>query len=81
MRWTLPASSEGETTSTLDSYLNFTFGADTVIHASSTGDLSGNEDQTVTLQGVDLSALYSSTDVNTVIQSMLDDGSLRIDTV
>ena len=72
---------QGETTSTLDSYLNFTFGADTVIHASSTGDLSGNEDQTVTLQGVDLSTLYSSTDVNTVIQSMLDDGSLRIDTV
>ncbi|MCJ8168817.1 retention module-containing protein [Atopomonas sediminilitoris] len=71
----------GETTGTLDSYLNFTFGVNTVVHASSTGDLAGNEDQTVTLQNVDLSSLYASNDINTVLQGMLDDGTLRVDTV
>jgi len=73
-----------EASDDLSSYLNVSYdGANTVIEVSSSGDFKGNPgdagkvDQTITLEGVDLVA--GETDVNAVIQSMLDAGKLTID--
>ena len=73
-----------EASDDLSSYLNVRLeGADTVIEVSSSGSFKGNPsdagaiDQTITLEGVDL--VGDMSDVNLVIQSMLDSGKLTID--
>ncbi|MGH8436350.1 MAG: calcium-binding protein, partial [Pseudomonas sp.] len=66
----------------LDDYLSFTFAAtSTTIDVRATS--SGAVVQQVVLEGVDLSsgAYYGSTDAATVIDGMLGDNALKVDTV
>jgi hypothetical protein len=66
-------------TGNLASYLHFEkSGADTVVHISSTGGFSAgytstNEDQTVTLSGVDLIGTMND---QQIIQNLLNNGKL-----
>ncbi|WP_083491816.1 retention module-containing protein [Pseudomonas taeanensis] len=65
----------------LDDYLSFTFGASTAIDVRATAG--GAVVQQVVLDGVDLSsaAYYGSTDAATVIDGLLADNALKVDTV
>ncbi|NKF52245.1 tandem-95 repeat protein, partial [Shewanella sp. WXL01] len=68
---------QGETSSNLDQYLTITVNnGDTTIAIDADGD--GNVDQTIVLDGVDLSATYGSSDNGTIINGLLDDGALVI---
>ncbi|GHD25163.1 retention module-containing protein [Parahalioglobus pacificus] len=75
-----------EATDDLSAYLNISLsedGADTVIEVSTSGAFQGGDsdsalvDQTITLEGVDL--VSGADDVNTIIQTMIDSGTLTID--
>ncbi len=74
---------QGEAADNLENYLHFeTVGSDTVIHISSSGGFSGgynsgNEDQTITLQNVDL--VGSLTSDQQIIQNLLDTQKLITD--
>ncbi|PKO24333.1 MAG: midcut-by-XrtH protein, partial [Betaproteobacteria bacterium HGW-Betaproteobacteria-8] len=74
---------QGEATDNLENYLHFeTVGSDTVVHISSSGGFSGgynsgNEDQTITLQNVDL--VGSLTSDQQIIQNLLDSQKLITD--
>lgn len=68
------AQSSSELASSLTGYLNVAFGSSTTITVD--GDLGAS--QTIVLEGVDLSSVYASSDEATVIQNMLDDGSLKV---
>jgi Ca2+-binding RTX toxin-like protein len=65
----------------LDDYLSFTFGASTAIDVRATAG--GAVVQQVVLDGVDLSsaAYYGSTDAAVVIDGLLADNALKVDTV
>lgn len=71
-------------TGNLGNYLHFEkAGADTLVHVSSSGGFSsgysaGNENQTIVLQGVDLSAGGLTTD-QLIIQDLLSKGKLQTD--
>ena len=62
---------------TLDNYLTFAFGNDTVISVSVTPG--GAPVQDITLAGVDLADLYGTTNEATVIDSLLADNILKVD--
>ncbi|MEB2328388.1 MAG: type I secretion C-terminal target domain-containing protein, partial [Pseudomonas sp.] len=62
---------------TLDNYLTFAFGNDTVISVSVTPG--GAPVQDITLAGVDLADLYGTTNEATVIDSLLADNALKVD--
>ncbi|PKO91950.1 MAG: hypothetical protein CVU15_10250, partial [Betaproteobacteria bacterium HGW-Betaproteobacteria-1] len=74
---------QGEATDNLENYLHFeTVGSDTVVHISSSGGFSGgynsgNEDQTITLQNVDL--VGSLTSDQQIIQNLLESQKLITD--
>jgi Ca2+-binding RTX toxin-like protein len=74
---------QGETTESLEHYLHFEkSGSDTVVHISSNGGFSegynaGNEDQTITLQNVDL--IGSFTTDQQIIQNLIDNQKLITD--
>ena len=68
------AQSSSELAGSLTGYLNVAFGASTTITVD--GDMGAS--QTIVLEGVDLSSVYASSDEATVIQNMLDDGSLKV---
>ncbi|PKO25031.1 MAG: hypothetical protein CVU35_06235, partial [Betaproteobacteria bacterium HGW-Betaproteobacteria-8] len=74
---------QGESSSSLENYLHFeTVGSDTVVHISSSGGFSGgynagNEDQTITLQNVDLIGSFTSD--QQIIQNLLDTQKLITD--
>jgi len=73
---------EDDSGNVLDDYLSFTFAAtSTTIDVRSTAG--GSVVQQVVLDGVDLSsaAYYGSTDAATVIDGMLGDNALKVDTV
>ncbi|WKE65129.1 retention module-containing protein [Gallaecimonas kandeliae] len=68
---------QGEENGVLTNYLSFSVsGGDTTISIDVNGDGSGT-DQTIVLQGVDLSSYGSDGDI---IQALLDSGSLVVDT-
>ena len=62
---------------TLDNYLTFAFGNDTVISVSVTPG--GAPVQDITLAGVDLADLYGTTNEAAVIDSLLADNALKVD--
>ncbi|EIK51293.1 outer membrane adhesin-like protein, partial [Stutzerimonas stutzeri TS44] len=64
---------------TLDNYLTFAFGSDTVISVSVTSG--GAPVQDITLAGVDLAQLYGTTNEAAVIDSLLADNALKVDNV
>ncbi|OWJ92434.1 hypothetical protein B6S59_20575 [Pseudomonas sp. A46] len=64
----------------LDQYLTMAFGADTTITVDSNSQaIAGGTGQTIVLEGVNLLTHYSAADTASVITSMLDDGSLKVD--
>ncbi|MCM2318037.1 MAG: type I secretion C-terminal target domain-containing protein, partial [Pseudomonas sp.] len=67
-----------ELASSLTDYLSMAFGASTTItvNPDAAGPLPAN--QSIVLEGVDLSQAYGSSDEATIIQGMLDDGSLKV---
>ncbi|MCM2330428.1 MAG: VCBS domain-containing protein, partial [Pseudomonas sagittaria] len=67
-----------ELASSLTGYLNMAFGASTTItvNPDAAGPLPAN--QSIVLEGIDLSQVYGSSDEATIIQGMLDDGSLKV---
>ncbi|PAU53757.1 hypothetical protein BZL42_22065 [Pseudomonas indica] len=67
----------------LSHYLSFSFGPNGTTIGVDVQGVNGPVEQTIVLEGVDLSsgAYYSSSDVGTVISGMLNDGSLKVDTV
>lgn len=67
-----------ELASSLTGYLNMTFGASTTITVDPDAAGSKLAGQTIVLEGVDLSAVYQTTDQATIIQHMLDDHSLKV---
>ncbi|MDH1262527.1 retention module-containing protein [Pseudomonas sp. GD03944] len=68
----------GENAGNLESYLTFSFGPSTTIVADSNGASNGGNIQTIVLDGVDLGAVYGSTNAGDVIAGMLNDGSLVV---
>ena len=64
--------------SSLTGYLNMAFGASTTITVDPDGSGGKTAGQTIVLEGVDLSAVYHTTDQATIIQHMLDDHSLKV---
>jgi Ca2+-binding RTX toxin-like protein len=62
----------------LETYLNFTFGATTTITADSNGAIAGGDIQTIQLAGADLAAHYGGADAATVIAGMLADNTLLL---
>ncbi|MCL1144127.1 Ig-like domain-containing protein [Shewanella gaetbuli] len=69
-----------EENTNLDTLLNFNFEPDgsTIIEIDSDGN--GSIDQTITLDGVDLSDIYGSTDEGVIINGLLNDEALIVDT-
>ncbi|MNZ25711.1 Poly(beta-D-mannuronate) C5 epimerase 7 [compost metagenome] len=67
-----------ELASSLTDYLSMAFGASTTItvNPDAAGPLPAN--QSIVLEGIDLSQAYGSSDEATIIQGMLDDGSLKV---
>ena len=67
----------------LANYLSFSFGLSTTITVDVDGSGAGNTGPAIVLDGVDLSDVtyYSSTDAATVIDGLLADNALKIDTV
>ncbi|MCQ4347950.1 type I secretion C-terminal target domain-containing protein, partial [Pseudomonas stutzeri] len=67
-----------ELAGSLSGYLSMTFGASTTItvNPDAAGPLPAN--QSIVLEGIDLSLAYGSSDQATIIQGMLDDGSLKV---
>ncbi|WAG81793.1 type I secretion C-terminal target domain-containing protein [Metapseudomonas furukawaii] len=64
----------------LEQYLTMAFGADTTITVDSNSQaIAGGTGQTIVLEGVNLLSHYSAADTASVITSMLDDGSLKVD--
>ncbi|MHC5348170.1 retention module-containing protein [Metapseudomonas furukawaii] len=64
----------------LEQYLTMAFGADTTITVDSNSQaIAGGTGQTIVLEGVNLLTHYSAADTASVITSMLDDGSLKVD--
>ncbi|GLK90569.1 hypothetical protein GCM10017655_36330 [Pseudomonas turukhanskensis] len=68
-----------QTGTALDDYLSFNFGSTTTVNISTTPG--GGVAQSVVLTGVDLAAAYGGPDAATVINGMLNDHTLKTDTV
>ncbi|PKG78884.1 hypothetical protein CXF80_11500 [Shewanella sp. Actino-trap-3] len=70
---------QNEQSGDLESYLEFSFsnGSTTI---SIDADLDGNVDQLIVLDGVDLSQEYASTTEGVIINGLLNDGALIVDT-
>ncbi|WP_413473123.1 type I secretion C-terminal target domain-containing protein [Shewanella baltica] len=72
---------QGETANTLESYLNFSFnGTSTTITIDTDGTGSSTTSQVIILDGVDLSSIYGSTNEGNIINGLLTDGALIVDT-
>ena len=67
-----------ELASSLTGYLNMAFGASTTITVNPDAEGALPANQSIVLEGIDLSLAYGSTDQATIIQGMLDDGSLKV---
>ncbi len=67
-----------ELASSLTGYLNMAFGASTTVTVNPDAQGPLPASQSIVLEGVDLSIAYGSTDQATIIQGMLDDGSLKV---
>ena len=61
----------------LDGYLNFAFGESTTISISLTPG--GEPVQDITLNGLDLSSFYGTSDEAAVIANLIDDNALKVD--
>ncbi|QIR15769.1 retention module-containing protein [Shewanella aestuarii] len=70
---------QGETVNNLENFLTISFnGGSTTIEIDA--DNNGVIDQTIILDGIDLSAVYNTTDNGEVINGLLNDGALIVDT-
>ncbi|WP_394562043.1 DUF5801 repeats-in-toxin domain-containing protein [Aquipseudomonas alcaligenes] len=74
-------SGEDDTSSSLSSYLTFSFGANTTITVDFNGGAAGGAGQSIVLAGINLQAAYGAADAAGVINGMLGDGTLKVDTV
>ncbi|PCK02929.1 MAG: hypothetical protein COA42_21705, partial [Alteromonadaceae bacterium] len=71
---------DGESGATITNFLQVTEDAgSTVISVNVDGAGGGYGDMTVTLDSVDLTALYGTTDQSTILQNLITDGHLNID--
>ena len=83
LRDLLQGEDHGVGTGNLNRFLSFELsGGNTVLHISSTGGFSGGyaaakEDQTITLNGIDLVTGYANDQA--IIQKLLDDNKLIVD--
>ncbi|MCS6175526.1 type I secretion C-terminal target domain-containing protein, partial [Shewanella baltica] len=72
---------QGENNNNLDSYLNFSFNdGSTTITIDTDGTGSSTTSQVIILDGVDLSSIYGSTNEGNIINGLLTDGALIVDT-
>ncbi|MNF86434.1 Poly(beta-D-mannuronate) C5 epimerase 7 [compost metagenome] len=67
-----------ELASSLTGYLDMAFGASTTITVNPDAQGPLPASQSIVLEGIDLSQAYGSNDQATIIQGMLDDGSLKV---
>ena len=71
-----------EENNTLDDYFNFNFSAgNTTITLDSDGAGSGGDTLTIEIENVDLSVVYSSTNENVIIDSLLFDDAIIVNTL